>query len=391
MYLFLTLSFTAYLLLTSILRTYQLNALRKKYAHLSANPYTMDLATAHGILLSILTVNFSFSYAISGQIALIKSYSIASGTKLLVATRRLSTTRGVGKRAEDTAIIFAEILTSGLDSERGLKTLSKLNWIHRQYGARITNEEMIHTMSLNVLGPLKWIDRFEWRPLLEVERVAVFLYWKEVAMRMGMVDVPETLDELGKWTAKYEKTEMAFAESNVKCLEATMDLYLRPLPRWMKGFGGQIVAALLEERVRAALGMEDPPKWVIGLVEGLLDARAWFVRVLMLPRFSPISVGGVMDETTGRIRRERWGFEPWYVAESGWSRFVSKWLGLNLWMGRPLPGAEYNSEGYLPEELGPKEYREKSKADVLDHAEKMADYARQGGGAVLGCPFAFGR
>ncbi|KAL4949624.1 hypothetical protein BDW69DRAFT_173968 [Aspergillus filifer] len=391
MYLYLALTFITYLLTISLLHQHTLTHQRKKYTHLTSDPYAMTLKEAHEILLTLLTKHFPLAFALSGQIALIKSYSIASGTKLLVSTRRLSTKKTVGKRVEDTAIIFSEILTSGIDSERGLRTLAKLNWIHRQYGARISNEEMIHTLALNVLGPITWINRFETRPLLEVERVAVFKYWRKVGMRMGMHSLPETLDELVVWAAEFEKREMVFSEDNVRCLNATMELYLRPLPTWMKGFGRDVVASLLEKNVRGALGMSDPPSWIVTLVEGTLYARSWINITLLPPRQTPISISGKPDRLTGRIRREKWAFEPWYVAETTWSSLLRKVLGLDLFMGRPVPGVEWESQGYLPEELGPKEFRERSRADVLRHAEKMGEYARQGGGAVLGCPFSLGR
>ncbi|KAL4916852.1 hypothetical protein BDW62DRAFT_218449 [Aspergillus aurantiobrunneus] len=387
MYLILALTLTtAYLLLTSVLRTRHLTTLRRKYAHLT-NPYTMTPQTAHSILLSLFTHEFPLSYALSTQLALLKSYAIPSGTALLCSTRRLTSPRAVAKRSEDTAIFITEFLTSNIDSERGRKALAKMNWIHRLYGNRITNDEMIHTLALFVLEPLRWIDRFEWRRLLEVERVAVFVYWREIAMRMGMVGVPATIDGLVSWKAEFEKTQMYFAESNVACVDATVRLFVTHWPAWARGFGKTVVASLVEERVRPVLGMEEPPKWVVGLAEGVLDVRAWVVRVLMVPRLRPLSVGGVVDGETGRVRRESYLFEPWYVKEPGWLRFV-KWVGLDL---GTLPGPEFLSEGYLPEELGPKEFREKARADVLVEAEKMGEYARQGGGPVLGCPFAFGR
>lgn len=386
-FLFLALAVAIYLLLASLLRTLHLHALRKKYTQLAPNPYTMTPQTAHTILLPLFTHEFPFSYALSTQIALLKSYAIPSGTSLLTSTRRLTTPRAVGKRSEDTAIFISELLASNIDSERGLKALSKMNWIHRQYGTRIRNDDMIHTLALFVLEPLRWIDRFEWRPLLQVERVAVFVYWREIALRMGMVGVPGTIDELGIWAAGFEKGNMYFAESNVACAEATVELFVRALPDWMRG----VVAALIEERVRPLLGVREPPGWVVKVVEGLLDVRAWAVRVLFLPRWKGVPVGGVVDAKTGRVRREVYAFEPWYVGESWWLNILKKWTGLGLWMGKPLPGPEFLSDGYLPEELGPKEFREKSRADVLADAEKMGEYARQGGGAVLGCPFAFGR
>ncbi|KAL4800218.1 hypothetical protein BDV19DRAFT_384578 [Aspergillus venezuelensis] len=391
MYLYLALLLPTYLLTISLLHHHTLTTHRKKYTHLTSNPYTMTLSESHSILLTLLTKTYPLSFALSGQIALIKSYSIASGTKLLVSTRRLSTNSGVGKRVEDTAIIFSEILTSGVDSERGLRTLSKLNWIHAQYGNRIKNEEMIHTLALNVLGPLQWIERFEGRPLLEVERVAVFKYWREVGMRMGIHSLPGTLDELVLWAADFEKREMVYSENNVKCLDATVDLYMRPLPSFLRGLGRDIVASLLEKDVRVALGLSDPPSWISTLVEGILYTRSYINAHLLSPRLTPASITNNPNPLTGRIRRSKWAFEPWYVSESTWTSVLRKVLGLDLFMGRPVPGVEWESQGYLPEELGPKEFRERSRGDVLLHAEKMGEYARQGGGAVLGCPFTLGR
>ncbi|KAL2813237.1 hypothetical protein BJX63DRAFT_443129 [Aspergillus granulosus] len=377
---------TLYLLLVSLLRARHLRSLAQKYAHYHPNPYAMTYKEAHPILLSVLKYEFPFSYAVSTQFALLKSYAIPSGTKLLVATRRLTSPRIVAKRSEDTAIFITELLTSGLDTERGLTALSKMNWIHRQYGDRITNVDMIHTLALFVLEPLRWIDQFEWRPLLQVERVAVFVYWREIALRMGMKDVPRTIDELGAWAEEYEKTHMYFAESNRACVEATLGLYVRSLPRAWQKFGRWVGAALIEPRVRPLLGLAEPPRWVVGLVEGLLGVRAWVVRVLLLPRWRDLDAGGKVDGKTGRVRRGVYAFEPWYVGETMLSKVI-KVLGLG--MGRPLPGPEYLSEGYMPEELGPKEFREKSREDVLAEAAKMGEYARQGGSSALGCPFAF--
>ncbi|KAL4870320.1 hypothetical protein BDV12DRAFT_184514 [Aspergillus spectabilis] len=352
----------------------------------------MTPSTAHNILLPLITREFPFSYAFSTQLALLKSYAIPSGTKLLVATRRLTSKKEVGKRSEDTAILLSELLINSIDSDRGLKALSKINWIHRQYQDQnqITNADMIHTFALFVLEPLRWIDRFEYRPLLQIERVAVFVYWREIALRMGISSLPSTLDELGKWVEVYEKENMYFAESNRICASATVGLYLRFLPVWLRGFGEGVVSAMVEGRVRPLLGMMEPEPWVVWLVEGVLDSRAWVVRILFLPRWSAVKGGGVVDGQTGRARREVYLFEPWYVRESVWVRFV-KMLGLDFVMGRPLPGREFLSEGYLPEEVGPREFRKRARGDVLAEAEKMGEYARQGGGSALGCPFAFSR
>ena len=172
--------------------------------------------------------------------ALIKSYGIASGTKLLVATRRLTNEKIVGKRSEDTGAILYECLVPGIDSDRGLKALSKMNWIHAQYGSRITNAEVIHTLALFILEPQRWIETYEWRPMTYLEKVAQFIYWKEIGYRMGMTDIPKTLEELQVWTDAYEKTDMFYSESNRKCYDATIDLFLRNVPSFLKGLATDV-------------------------------------------------------------------------------------------------------------------------------------------------------
>jgi hypothetical protein len=58
---------------------------------------------------------------------------------------------------------------------------------------------MIHTLAMFVLEPQRWIERYEWRPMAELEKVAAFIYWKEVGNRMGIKDIPQTLEALKTW------------------------------------------------------------------------------------------------------------------------------------------------------------------------------------------------
>jgi len=92
-------------------------------------------------------------YGFSTQMALIKTYAVAPGTGLLVATRQLTQESTVGKRAEDTGVILGQFLVGGLDSDRGMKALSKMNWLHRRYGNKIRRPEMLHTLAMFGLCP----------------------------------------------------------------------------------------------------------------------------------------------------------------------------------------------------------------------------------------------
>ncbi|KAK2799544.1 hypothetical protein FQN51_006858 [Onygenales sp. PD_10] len=377
-------SICLYLLLVRILRTRNLRQLQKQYGHYTHDPYSMDYKTAHKIVLQIAVREFPFTYGFGMQCGIIKSYGIPSTSKLLVQTRRLTSKAKVGKRIEDTSVFLGEMLVSGIDSPRGLLVLSKLNWIHRQYASRISNDELLYTLGLFILEPIRWIDTREWRQLSTIERVAIFIYWKEIGNRMGIHGIPGTLDELKRWNTAFEAGNMGFSETNRMCAAATVDASMRPRPRFMKGFGKRAMAWCMQDYVRPVLGMEEPSRgFSLGMM-AFFQLRAFATRHLMLPRlFDPKR--GRMDSVTKRIRRTRYFVEPWYVPETVWSTARKTLFGKST----SLPGPEYMSGGYLPEELGPVEYMERSRDAVFKEAEAMKEYVSDGGAAGVGCPFSF--
>ncbi|KAG4428931.1 hypothetical protein IFR05_015587 [Cadophora sp. M221] len=376
----------SYLTVVRALRYRAINQMKRKYARFEKDPYSMNYKSAHEIMLLSMLYDTPWMHFFGTSLALVKTYTIASGTSLLVATRQLTTSKNVGKRAEDTGVAIAEFVIGSVDSERGLRALSKVNWLHGRYGAKVKNRDMTHTLAMFVLEPQRWIDAYEWRPMTYLEKVAMFVYWKEVGNRMGIEDIPPTLEKLQEWTAGFEEENMVYSDDNKICAETTMELYLRGVPSFARGFAKNVANSLLEDRVRVALGSPDPPSYVKHLAVFILKARGWVVRNFFLPRLSyvdPLAKKG----PDGRLLRDRFAFEPWYVKDS-WLQKLGIWLSSG---GRLVPGDEWKTSGYLPEEIGPFEYIEKSREPVLQQAEAMRKYAESGGAAVMGCPFSFGK
>jgi hypothetical protein len=374
----------SYLLLVQLLRFRNLRKLNKKYSAYLQDPYSMSYTTAHKILTQIMLTETPFMYAFSTQWALIKTYAVAPGTSLLVATRQLVSPTTVGRRAEDTGVILTEFLIGGLDSPRGLTALSKMNWLHRRYGNKIKQPEMLHTLAMFVLEPFRWIERWEWRPLTKMEKVAVYVYWKEIGSRMGIEYIPETLEELEDWVTEYEKENIYFSNNNKLCSDATIGLFLRDLPGWMRGFAHKAVVTFLETHVRVALGYERSPRWIEILVDTGFRARAGLIRHFYLPRWRDIDALPKSDKK-GRLHRKLWAFEPWYVEDTFWE-WLKAWY---FTKGRVVPGEKYKSKGFLVEELGPVEYEKSSREGVLKEADQMKEYASKGGAVGMGCPFKF--
>jgi hypothetical protein len=375
-------SVLSYLALVRFLRFRAINKLKDAYAPFVKDPYSMDYKKAHEIMRFSMLYEFPWMFFFGTSLALIKTYSIESGTALLVQTRQLTTDSNVGKRAEDTGVLISEFVVGSVDSERGLRALSKVNWLHRRYGSKVGNEEMIHTLAMFVLEPHRWIEENEWRPMTELEKVATFVYWKEIGNRMGIIGIPETLEKLMAWVESFEQVHMIYTENNRICAETTMNMYLRNIPWFLREFVRDAANSLLEPRVRLALGSPKPSWTAQKFASSILLGRRWIVGNLLLPRLYNKDVLA-KPRSDGRLQRESFAFEPWYVKSSVLGR-----LGAWLWSGGRLNvGPKYKSDGYLPEELGPVEYEKSSKESVLKQAEAMKKYAQSGGAAVMGCPF----
>lgn len=371
-----------YLALVRILRFRAIRKLEEKHACYVDDPYSMTYKTAHEIMKLPMLYEMPFSYGFGTQWALLKTFAVSSGTPLLVQTRQLTTQVKVGKRAADTGAILSEFLLGSVDSDRGLKALSKLNWIHRQYGKKITNDEMIHTLAMFVLEPQRWIEKYEWRPMTQLEKDATYIYWKEIGNRMGIKDVPITLKDCEEWTEEFEKTNIYYCDSNRICAESTINMVLANVPKFMQGFARQVIASFFEDRVRDALGISPPPRWLATLVYLCLWARGWAIRNFFLPRLRALDVRAEKS-ANGRFHSKSMSVEPWYIEDTTWNRWTTWWAT----GGRSVPGPQFKSNGYLPEELGPVEFEKLSRVSVLKEAEAMKKYAEGGGAAVVGCPF----
>ncbi|KAK3935942.1 hypothetical protein QBC46DRAFT_396257 [Diplogelasinospora grovesii] len=378
-----------YLALVRMLRFQALRKMEHKYAAYLSDPYRLDYKQARDVMQLSLLYDTPFLFAFGTQWALIKSYGIATGTPLLVKTRQLCDPQKIGKRAEDTAVFLMEFLVGDMDSERGRLAMAKLNWLHRQYAADIVRTDYVHTLALFVLEPQLWIGRYEWRALTELEKVAYLIYWREIAHRMGFGDmVPETLEELEKWKAEYERTHLYFIPENRIVTDASVELFLRGTPKFLHGFMRKLFVSFIDEKdVRLALGYPDPPAWATLLTTAFFRVRGFVIRHLFLPRLDKLEPLG-KPGGNGRICRSSLNiaFEPWYVADSWYNRLV-------LWVktgGKMGPSADrFKSDGYLPEELGPVGFEKIGKESVREEAQSLEEYVRRGGSAGVGCPFAF--
>ncbi len=164
-------------------------------------------------------------------------------------------------------MIITEVVLNKPSSDRTLDGIARMNYLHGIYrgAGKISDADMLYTLSLFALEPLRWTDRYEWRKLTEVERCATGTFWKDLGDAMeipyrelrsfetGWQDGLHWLEELEEWSRGYQDAQMKPAASNKELSERTLDIALFNLPPFLRHSGMQFVAALLEPQLRTAM------------------------------------------------------------------------------------------------------------------------------------------
>lgn len=129
---------------------------------------------------------------------------------------------------------------------------------------KISNNDLLYTLSLFALEPKRWVEKYEWRALTELETCAVGTLWKLLGEALGIEYGPlggngewkdgvAWLQALDEWSAAYQEKFMVPAESNKQVADATMYHITWKLSKRMKPVGHKIIAVLLEDKLREAM------------------------------------------------------------------------------------------------------------------------------------------
>ena len=112
---------------------------------------------------------FPWDYVQGTSIAFMRDYGVPSISRLLHRTGEFE--RHGPKRYDDTILIGEESTIDGIDSERGHAAVRRLNRIHGHYD--IPNDEFAYVLATTIVGPVRWISAYGWRPLDPHELVAM--------------------------------------------------------------------------------------------------------------------------------------------------------------------------------------------------------------------------
>ncbi|MGC6509378.1 MAG: oxygenase MpaB family protein [Myxococcota bacterium] len=206
------------------------------------------------IVYTIACSEFSFDAARAMELAFFRTFAVPSISKVLYDTGKFL--HATQCRIDDTDILLSEILESGYDGPRGKRAIARINRIHSEFN--LTNIDLLYVLTTFVVEPIKWMKRFAWRPLLDVEAEALYHFWVEVGRRMNIQDIPKTLDAFLAFNLKYESDYFEYTDENHQLAVVTRQHLLSHfLPEALFPFGAPLFHAFLDTPLLEACGL--PP------------------------------------------------------------------------------------------------------------------------------------
>ncbi|WP_346837579.1 oxygenase MpaB family protein [Microbulbifer sp. SAOS-129_SWC] len=213
---------------------------------------------------------FLWDFNRSLELALFRTFASPSISGLLARTGEF--TRNGQKRYDDTSLLMLQLLRYGYDSARGVAALQRINRTHAYFS--ISNDDYLFVLSTFMLDPLDWIARFGWRELTAAEQQALFIFWRNVGQRMGIREIPASLEEMRRCSAAYVRTHFQFSDSNREVSAATFGIVESWLPGLLRRFVRPVSAVLLDEPTRNAVQLPAPGRLLSLTVPLLLKLRA---------------------------------------------------------------------------------------------------------------------
>lgn len=216
------------------------------------------------------------------EIALFRTFCVPSIATLLDRTAEFH--HRPQKRYDDTGVMVSLILKWGYDSPKGQSVIQRMNQIHGHFP--IPNSDFVYVLSTFIYDPVRWIERFGWRPLSQLEKQALFYFWFSVGQQMGIQSIPSTYEAFEQYNLEYEREYFRYNEANQRVGESTLKLFLSWFPAPLRPLIQPFVYAIMDDRMIQAFGFPSPQPWQRHFVEQLLRSRGKLLRYFP-PRQTP--------------------------------------------------------------------------------------------------------
>ena len=219
---------------------------------------------------------FPWDNARATEFALFRTFAVPEIGELLYDTGAF--TQQTQKRYDDTTIIIdgAGLFIGGQTDDR--TAIRRLNHMHGSYD--IPNDQMLYVLTTFVVPARRWIDRYGYRPMSEVEVDSSVRYWRRMGELMGIHDIPEDYAAFEAYYDSYERDRFAFSTDGREVADATLNLMVGWYPAPVRPLVRAIAISLMDPELRRALRYEESSAIVSRATQAALAARRQIVRRL---------------------------------------------------------------------------------------------------------------
>jgi hypothetical protein len=216
------------------------------------------------------------------EFALFRTYGVPHTSRILAASGQFE--KHGQKRYDDTSLMLAGIAEHGYDSDYGKKAIQRMNELHGRWN--IKNEDMLYVLSTFVFEPIRWHERFGWRKPTTIEKLANYYFWVEVGKRMGIKEIPDTIEAYEQFNLAHEERNFRYDDANRAIGVATVNIFLNWYPRVLHPLIEQVLYSFMDDRLLQAFGFPKPHASIRWLTHSGLKFAGWIMRFLP-PRSKP--------------------------------------------------------------------------------------------------------
>jgi len=210
------------------------------------------------------------------EVALLRTFCVPSVSQLLDQTGEFH--HHAQKRYDDTGLVVSAMLKWGYDSPKGGAFLQRMNAIHSHFP--ISNQDYLYVLSTFVYEPIRWCDRYSWRPFCDQEKLACYYFWRTVGERMGIQDIPSSYEAFEAFNQEFEAQHFRFAETNQRVANATRQMLLSWFPKLLHPVIDIAIPGLLDATMLNTLGWSQAPAGLQRLMTMGLKLRSGWLRQL---------------------------------------------------------------------------------------------------------------
>jgi hypothetical protein len=158
------------------------------------------------------------------------------------------------KRSYDTAIVIYELITNGLDSDRGKAMVELLNRVHRKVPG--SKDDFLYVLLTLLVVPIRWIQQHAWRQPTASELSAASRFFMKLGTLMNIKDTPASYADAEAFFDRYEADHVAPSPQGQHLMDTTVQVFQSRLPSPLRPLAKKLISTMLDDdRLTDALGL----------------------------------------------------------------------------------------------------------------------------------------